>query len=312
MLTNRILDFLISLTSWIVLPVQLVTTAVFGLLVRLTMGLLLIPFSLIWMVLYGIIFSLSYLYEKVPILRVLFSIAGIPISFLGYVYSCIIPSMGDFQGRFSKLLICQTFPYSWHFQTYMLLRRSPTSRPSEGFLELNIILKRISASEKGIGSYIDELMAKQSLDPQQQIDIGDRDQSAADSSESQDLEKSRDDLVTAKIELEMYMHDLSQNGRDIIPSFGTWIGSSRNIGLNIDELLEKYINEFHLIIPQPPGPIAGLRYDRDLSKEKLRLLIESKISYEDRVDQERFESYKTSLRLTADMPLPKDFNETDE
>lgn len=52
MITNKIIHIVNTITAFIVIPVQLITTFVLGILVRLTFGLLLIPFSIIWIVLF--------------------------------------------------------------------------------------------------------------------------------------------------------------------------------------------------------------------------------------------------------------------
>lgn len=116
MLTSAIIRMIIAITAIIVIPVQLVTTFVLGLLVSLTFGLLSIPISLIWTVLFlGPLLGLSYVYERVVILRPLVSILGIPIAVMGDTYVALMPSMGEWDSRFDKMIVCQTFPYSWQF-----------------------------------------------------------------------------------------------------------------------------------------------------------------------------------------------------
>lgn len=115
MITNRILEIILAVLSFITIPIQIVTTFVFGLLVSLTFGLLLIPISIIWVTLFlGPLLGLSFIYEKVPFLRVPVSILGIPIAILGYEFCALMPSMGEKESRVSKLLLCHCFPYTWH------------------------------------------------------------------------------------------------------------------------------------------------------------------------------------------------------
>jgi hypothetical protein len=116
MITNKIIHIIIAITGLIVIPVQLITTFVLGLLVILTFGLLLIPFSVIWIVLFlGPLLGLSYVYEKVAITRIFISIIGIPLAVIGDTYVSLLPSMGEWDSRASKMIICQTFPYTWRF-----------------------------------------------------------------------------------------------------------------------------------------------------------------------------------------------------
>ena len=116
MITNKIIHIIIAITGFIVIPVQMVTTFVLGLLVSLTFGLLLIPISFIWTALFlGPLLGLSYVYERVVILRPFISVIGIPLAVLGDTYVALMPSMGEIDGRYEKLVLCQTFPYTWKF-----------------------------------------------------------------------------------------------------------------------------------------------------------------------------------------------------
>lgn len=119
MITNKIINILISITAFFVIPVQFITTFVLGIIVNLTFGLLLIPLSIIWIVLFlGPLLGLSYVYENFPISRPFVSIIGIPLALIADTYVALIPSMGEKDSRFSKLLYCQTFPYTWTFNKF--------------------------------------------------------------------------------------------------------------------------------------------------------------------------------------------------
>ncbi len=119
MITNKIIIIIISITAFIVFPIQIITTFVLGILVNLTFGLLLIPFSIIWMVLFvGPLLGLSYVYERVAITRPLIAIIGIPLAVLGNIYVALLPSMGELDSRYAKMIFCQTFPYTWRFFQY--------------------------------------------------------------------------------------------------------------------------------------------------------------------------------------------------
>ena len=110
MISNKIIGFFISITGFIVIPIQLITTFLLGLLVKLTFGLLLIPFSIIWVVLFlGPLLGLSYVYERIIIIRPFVAIIGIPLAILGDTYVALLPSMGEMDSRYSKMICCQTF-----------------------------------------------------------------------------------------------------------------------------------------------------------------------------------------------------------
>ena len=155
MITNKIILIIISITAIIVIPVQLVTTLVLGILFSITFGLLLIPFSIIWIVLfYGPLIGLSYLYERVKLLRPFIVIIGIPIAVIGDTYVALIPSMGEMESRFSKMIICQSFPYSWRFVQFLYKGRKE-------YLDDNLTSVLISISEaKDLGKYIKSIMAE--------------------------------------------------------------------------------------------------------------------------------------------------------
>ena len=119
MITNKIISVIISIIAIIVVPVQWISTYVLGLLVSLTFGLLLIPLSLIWAILFfAPLLGLSYIYERVVILRPFISIIGIPLAVLGDTYVSVVPSMGEWDSKYVKLVHCQTFPYTWRFQQF--------------------------------------------------------------------------------------------------------------------------------------------------------------------------------------------------
>jgi hypothetical protein len=119
MITNKIIDILLTITAWAVVPLQLITTFVLGILVNLTFGLLLWPFSLVWMVLFlGPLIGVSYVWERVPFTRLFVSMLGIPLAVIGDIYVSLIPSMGEMDSRIVKMLYCQTFPYTWRFHQF--------------------------------------------------------------------------------------------------------------------------------------------------------------------------------------------------
>jgi len=121
MITNKIIRAIIAITAFIVVPIQMITTFVLGLFVSIPFVgfLLLLPISLIWIVLFlGPLLGLSYIYERVAILRPLISIIGIPFAVIGNAYVALMPSMGEMDSRYAKMIICQTFPYTWRFNQF--------------------------------------------------------------------------------------------------------------------------------------------------------------------------------------------------
>ena len=95
MIANRILDVLISILAFVVIPIQFVTTLVLGLAVSLTFGLLLLPISLLWMLLYFPMLGLSRVCNRVSGLRELIGILFIPWVLVADVFVALMPSMGE-------------------------------------------------------------------------------------------------------------------------------------------------------------------------------------------------------------------------
>lgn len=138
----RVNTFLIGIVSVVVIPFQLITTFLLGILFSTFLGAVLIPiFSLIWMVCFlGPLIGLSYLFEKMKYLRYIIGILGIPFSFLGAIYSGLIPSMGEWESRFIKIYTCQYFPYSWHL--WKLYNKKWGVKYTDGFEPLMHIVEQ--------------------------------------------------------------------------------------------------------------------------------------------------------------------------
>ena len=116
MFTNKVLKVLLFVTTIVVIPLQLVTTFVLGLLVSLTFGLLLIPISVIWVVVFlGPLFCGSWLGHRFPLFREVIGILLLPVAVLANAYAAMMPSMGEMENRATKLLTSSTWPFTWEF-----------------------------------------------------------------------------------------------------------------------------------------------------------------------------------------------------
>jgi len=152
MITNKIIQIIISITAIVVIPVQVITTFVLGLLVRLTFGLLLVPLSVLWIILfYYPLLGLSYIYEKISFLRPIIAVIGIPLAVIGDTYVALIPSMGEIESRYEKMILCQTFPYTWKFTQF---QKNKLNIGKDDILSK--ILKKIT-KVKAISKYLDTL-----------------------------------------------------------------------------------------------------------------------------------------------------------
>lgn len=82
-------------------------------------GLLFFPvLSIVWLPIFGITLGLSHLYRAAPWLSLPIGVVGIPVAVIGTEYSGLIPSMGEFEQKWVKQSICDSFPYSVDFLEY--------------------------------------------------------------------------------------------------------------------------------------------------------------------------------------------------
>ena len=162
MLTNRILTVLLTITSIVVIPVQLITTLVLGLLVSLTFGLLLIPISLIWIILSFPMIGASWLTAKIGWLRNPIGLLGIPWAVVANTFVALMPAMGAVEGRTAKLMLTESWPYSWEcwkFQRGELGLYDPESD------DLREVIQKFSQGNPLIQRTVARIQAGEALDP---------------------------------------------------------------------------------------------------------------------------------------------------
>ncbi len=129
MWANRILWVVLGILSLVVVPLHFVTAFVLSILVTMSFGLLVIPFTLIWVVLFlGPLLALSWLWHKVPLLRIPVACCGIPIAAVGDTCCFLIPPMRDRKSRLTKLALCETFPFTLDCWSLICGKRSISSQ----------------------------------------------------------------------------------------------------------------------------------------------------------------------------------------
>jgi len=89
-----------------------ISTFILGILVTLSFGLLLLPFSLIWGLLFGLLLVTSKLWIKFWILRPILIIPGICLSVISFYFNNLMPSMGERYQKLLKSSLCDSWPYS--------------------------------------------------------------------------------------------------------------------------------------------------------------------------------------------------------
>ncbi len=161
MLANRILDTLLTGLSWVVFPVQLLTTLVFGLLVTMTFGLLLLPISLVWAILIYPMIGASWLSGRTNWLRNTIRLLGIPWAIIANTYVALMPSMGEFESRAARLMITDVWPYSWEFWQFQH-GRMKLNDPE--MYEAEVILSRLTMKDLLKRQTLDRLSQGEELD----------------------------------------------------------------------------------------------------------------------------------------------------
>ena len=162
MAANRILDFLVTLTFWLVVPAQIVTTLLLGILVSLSFGLLLLPLSLVWVLFLAPLLGLSRLCHSLPVLRNIVGVVGIPWALVANTYVCLMPSMGEVEGRAAKMLLCLTWPFTWEFWQF---RHGRLQLWSDDAHDLDDVLTRLSYDNPMFERVVQRSMNGEQLDP---------------------------------------------------------------------------------------------------------------------------------------------------
>jgi hypothetical protein len=162
MLANRILNVLLVITAFVVVPVQFITTLVLGLLVSLSFGILLLPISLIWILLSFPMIGASWLTAEIGWLRNPIGLLGIPWAIVANTFVALMPSMGELESRAAKLMLTESWPYSWEcwrFQTGKANLYDPENH------SLREVIETVSRGNPLMERTVDRIAAGEALDP---------------------------------------------------------------------------------------------------------------------------------------------------
>ena len=162
MFANRILFILTGILAFVVVPIQLITTFVLGILVNLSFGLLLLPFSLIWILLSFPLIGASWLTSKVKWLRNPIGLLGIPWAIVTDIYICLIPSMGELEGRAAKAMLAQSWPYSWECFKFQIGKTGLYD--SENY-HLREVIESLTHKNPLMERTVNRMVAGEALDP---------------------------------------------------------------------------------------------------------------------------------------------------
>jgi hypothetical protein len=152
MRTHQLLGVLITIMAFPLLPLTLVSQVVLGILFTLTFGLLLLPISLVWIIfLWGPLLGLSWLWLRLPLLRIPIAVVRIPLALLAEAYASLVPSMGERESRITKMLLASTWPYSW---LYLRWDSRKLSLDDPAAKELVVALQREASGNAVHSAYI--------------------------------------------------------------------------------------------------------------------------------------------------------------
>ncbi len=164
MITNRILSVIVGILAILVIPVQIVTTLVLGIAVSLTFGLLLFPICVMWMLLYFPMLGLSWLRNRVPALTDVIGILFLPWAVIANVFVALMPSMGELESRASKMLLCESWPFTWEFSQF-LAHKLDLDSSDRSSITLNKVLGRITAGDPLRQRVLFRVASGEALDP---------------------------------------------------------------------------------------------------------------------------------------------------
>lgn len=162
MLANRILNVLVGITAFVVVPVQIISTLILGLLVSISFGLLLMPISLIWILLAFPMIGASWLTAKIGWLRNPIGLLGIPWAIVANTFVALMPSMGELESRAAKLMLTESWPYSWEcwrFQGGKINLYDPGSD------HIREVIQRVSRRNPLMERTVARIQAGEALDP---------------------------------------------------------------------------------------------------------------------------------------------------
>ena len=91
---------------------QLVTTSLLGCAVSITFGLLLFVIDIIWWPFLGFLLASSWLWNHIPIARIILFLPGVFIAEFAQAFVGLMPSMGEWESRGRKIAICGSWPHS--------------------------------------------------------------------------------------------------------------------------------------------------------------------------------------------------------
>jgi hypothetical protein len=108
--------------------------------------------------------ALSWLCNKVPILRDVVGVIFVPWAVVAFTFVALMPSMGEVENRASKLMFCESWPYTWEFWQF-LSRKLHLESSDLGAVTLNEVVLRMSYRDPIKQRVLMRVATGQQLDP---------------------------------------------------------------------------------------------------------------------------------------------------
>jgi len=160
---NRILSVILFVLSFVIIPLQLITTFVLGIAVHLTFGLLLLPISCIWMLLLFPMIGVSWLAGRNRVLREILGFLFLPWAVIANSFAALMPSMGEVEDRASKLMLTASWPFTWELWEFFTHKRD-LNAPDFASTALREVLARVASGVPIMEQVILKISTRQQLD----------------------------------------------------------------------------------------------------------------------------------------------------
>mgnify|MGYP001371735792 CR=1 FL=1 len=163
MIANRVLTVILFVLRFVIIPLQLITTFVLGIAVHLTFGLLLLPISCIWMLLLFPMIGVSWLAGRNRVLREILGFLFLPWAVIAYSFAALMPSMGEVENRTSKLMLTESWPFTWELWEFFRYKRD-LNAPDFASTALREVLARVASGVPIMEQVILKISTRQQLD----------------------------------------------------------------------------------------------------------------------------------------------------
>jgi len=154
MIYYKIVRLFLSIIALITIILTPISTLILGIIgsIPIIGALFVLLISLIWAIVLFPLIGLSWLSLKMKFLTPVIVFIGLPLSCIAFLYANLMPSFGDSQSRFSKILLASVFPYN--FQVFRLITKEQAPESYDEIVNIRTILE-IESKNSILKPYID-------------------------------------------------------------------------------------------------------------------------------------------------------------